>query len=272
MQKRIWGWGLQAIQRVLHWRGAVAVRATGTATLEQWMQALRPMDAGIPLIRLGGEGDGGYLVPDDLQGVTACFSPGVSGTSSFERACYDRGMRLYLADHSVDQVGPELEGADFDFRKKFIGSQPLPHYMTLGSWAAAAGAPAGDWLLQMDIEGGEYEVLLEASPDLLNRFRVICVEFHFLTGVWNEAFFRFVELAFSKLLQDHVCVHIHPNNVCGTKSQGGLEVPDVMEFTFLRRDRVTAGLEPCARFPHPLDARNVLNQPDMRLPDCWWKA
>ncbi len=188
MQKRILGWVLQAIQRVLHWRGAVAVRATRTATLKRWVQALRPMDAGMPLIRLGGGGDGGSLVPDDLQGVSACFSPGVSGTSSFERACYDRGMRLYLADHSVDQVGPELEGADFDFRKKFIGPQPLPHFMTLGAWVEASGVSDGDWLLQMDIEGGEYEVLVEASPDLLNRFRVICVEFHFLTGSGTRPF------------------------------------------------------------------------------------
>lgn len=36
------------------------------------------------LIRLGPNGDGGYLVPDDLTGIEACFSPGVCATSEFE--------------------------------------------------------------------------------------------------------------------------------------------------------------------------------------------
>ena len=38
------------------------------------------------LIRLGNDGDGGYLVPDDLNGIEACFSPGVAGNVNFEKA------------------------------------------------------------------------------------------------------------------------------------------------------------------------------------------
>ncbi len=45
---------------------------------------LRPFDVGHPLIRIGAFSDGGYLVPSDLQGIKACFSPGVSQQSSFE--------------------------------------------------------------------------------------------------------------------------------------------------------------------------------------------
>jgi hypothetical protein len=40
----------------------------------------------VPLIRLGADGDGGYLVPDDLEDVAACFSPGVDDRASFESA------------------------------------------------------------------------------------------------------------------------------------------------------------------------------------------
>ena len=36
------------------------------------------------LIRLGGRGDGAYLLPDDLQDIQACFSPGVSDSKLFE--------------------------------------------------------------------------------------------------------------------------------------------------------------------------------------------
>ena len=35
---------------------------------------LKPSELGYPLIRVGGKGDGGYLIPDHLDGVDACFS------------------------------------------------------------------------------------------------------------------------------------------------------------------------------------------------------
>ena len=35
------------------------------------------------LIRLGSNNDGGYLVPNDLKGISACFSPGVDTKIEF---------------------------------------------------------------------------------------------------------------------------------------------------------------------------------------------
>ena len=37
------------------------------------------------LVRLGNKNDGGYLVPNDLKDITACFSPGVDTTIQFEK-------------------------------------------------------------------------------------------------------------------------------------------------------------------------------------------
>ena len=37
---------------------------------------LSPCSNGHSLIRVGAARDGGYLVPDDLEGIVACFSPG----------------------------------------------------------------------------------------------------------------------------------------------------------------------------------------------------
>lgn len=39
---------------------------------------MRPKPSPVPLVRIGGDWDGAYLVPDDLAGVAACFSPGVN--------------------------------------------------------------------------------------------------------------------------------------------------------------------------------------------------
>ena len=50
----------------------------------------------------GPDGDGGYLVPDDLEGIVACFSPGVSNVAGFEKDCALKGMKVFMADASVE--------------------------------------------------------------------------------------------------------------------------------------------------------------------------
>ena len=70
------------------------------ASLEDFFRKIHPIDSGHPLVRLGGEGDGGYLVPDDLDGIGACFSPGVSDVANFELAFANRGVKS-LPDYSL---------------------------------------------------------------------------------------------------------------------------------------------------------------------------
>ena len=67
------------------------------------LRSLHPVSTNKALIRLGPHGDGGYLVPNDLEGIEALFSPGVDVLSGFEKDCAKLGMQVYLADRSVDQ-------------------------------------------------------------------------------------------------------------------------------------------------------------------------
>jgi hypothetical protein len=52
-------------------------------TLRDLLTRVRPVKTNFDLIRLGSKNDGGYLVPDDLDGIVACFSPGVSRIANF---------------------------------------------------------------------------------------------------------------------------------------------------------------------------------------------
>jgi hypothetical protein len=52
---------------------------------------------------------------------------------------------------------------------------------------------------------------------------------------------------------------------------GGLEIPRVMEFTFVRRDRLGHG-EPNRRFPHALDHDNMTAHAPLPLPECWYRG
>jgi hypothetical protein len=236
--------------------------------LRRLIRSLRPVYGGFELIRLGPDGDGGYLIPDDLEGIEYAFSPGVQTESGFEAALAARGLRVFLADFSVD--GPAQSDPNFFFRKKHVGCMSDDTFMTLEEWKSAAIGPyEGDLLLQMDIEGGELETLLCSPAGLLSQFRIMVIEVHYLQELFNKPFFDLASRVFQKLLQTHSVVHIHPNNCCGSVRGSGLEVPRVAEFTFHRNDRFQQRSY-CCTFPHPLD-RNNTRKATVVLPTCWYE-
>ena len=247
--------------------GLHAVKRTRRADVADLIAKLRPLYSGVELVRLGPEGDGGYLVPDNLDGIECAFSPGVSTESGFEADLARRGIRVHLADYSVD--APAESSPQFVFEKKYLGSYPSATTMTMDDWAERSlDGHSGDLLLQMDIEGAEFETLLNTSHRLLERFRIMVIEFHYLHQLWNKPWFILVSRVFQKLLSSHSVVHIHPNNCCGSLKSGGLELPRVAEFTFYRNDMFSERRF-CDRFPHPLDYDNTPKS-TLVLPRCWY--
>jgi hypothetical protein len=115
--------------------------------------------------------DGGYLVPNDLQGISACFSPGVSKEASFELAFANKGIQCYLADYSVN--GPPFENQHFDFEKKYLGPENNQVFMTLERWVNEKQPIGAEFILQMDIEGAEFMMLQGAKQTLMNEPRPI---------------------------------------------------------------------------------------------------
>lgn len=228
---------------------------------------MHPMDCGKPFIRIGGNTDGGYLVPDDLGGIEYCFSPGVGSSSSFEAELAQRGIKSFLADGSIDSC--PLAGAIWD--KKFLGAEDNDRFFTLDSWRQKYLANYnGDLLLQMDIEGFEYEVIRSAPASLLAQFRIIVAEFHFLDRIFDSFVFdMIIKPSLDKLLAQFHVVHIHPNNCLGITKTTGIHVPRVMEVTFYNKQRVQA-TKARTDFPHPLDRDNVPNRPTLPLPRMWY--
>jgi hypothetical protein len=253
--------------RVLKPFSAYPTHATDAAAMEDFIRRMRPFRTSHDLIRLGPDRDGGYLVPDDLEGISALFSPGVEAKSEFERECADQGMKVFMADKSVDS--PAISHELFHFTKKHLGAYTDTETMTLDGWFEGAGSPTGDLMLQMDIEGAEYEVLLSISEALLGRFRIVVIEMHNLHWLWSKPYFDLASKAIDKVLKSHLCVHIHPNNWNGIHRYRGLEIPRVAEFTFLRRDGVV-DTQPARQFPHPLDRPNGPG-PELALPECWYR-
>ena len=236
------------------------------------IESLKPRESGGEMIRLGGNNDGGYLVPNDLEDITACYSPGIDKMVEFERDCAKLGMELYLIDGSIKK--PEISSVKFHFLKKFIGSVNNKKLTTLESWVKSSKAydDKSDYILQADIEGHEYEMILSTPSDLLSRFRIMVFEFHWGEMWINKDFFKIVESVMNKILENHVCVHIHPNNHGGYIKHNGIVLPRLLELTFYRKDRFLSQgtIKSIKDFPNKLDQPNVPDKKNVQLSSHWF--
>lgn len=243
-------------------------KTTDVAVVKDFISALKPVTTNHNLIRIGGKGDGGYLVPDDLNNINGCFSPGVCEVANFELEFANRGIKCFLADYSVE--APPIQNELFDFEKKYLGQVEDSIYITLENWVNRKAPNQSDFILQMDIEGAEYEVIFDTSSETLRKFRILVIEFHRLEAIIVKSGFDLINFTFRKLLKDFEIVHIHPNNAAKPKVYKTFEIPPTMEFTFLRKDRISSS-QPTPTFPHELDSACAPNNKDYPLPSCWYE-
>lgn len=257
----------ERVRTILFKRSLQIISITNKSSLETFFTSIKPVSTNYRLIRIGGESDGGYLIPDDLEDIKICFSPGVSTVSDFESDMAKRGMTCFLADYSVE--APPLHNQSFHFEKKYLGQANNSVYMTFEKWVKRNAPQQKDFILQMDIEGSEYGVILDTDAEILRKFRILVVEFHKIDNLTSRLGFELINLTFEKLLKDFVVVHIHPNNYSKPIRYLEYLIPPIMEFTFLRKDRILSS-HPTMHFPHPLDRKNVAEKDDVPLPMCWY--
>lgn len=234
--------------------------------VEAWETLMQIWPVGIKseLTRIGGPGDGGYLIPaDSVDKIECVFSPGVSSVANFETFFARRRVPCFLADGTVE--GPPEENQFFHFSKIMLGavSDMENGVISLADWVQGSGHHSSEMLLQMDIEGAEYETLLAAPLELIGSFSVIVIEIHDLHSVLTKSGRRLIEALFLKLLANHTVVHLHVNNASPSIRIANLRFPDTLEVTFWRRDKVDPSGLP-AVIPHPLDVPNT-NRRDWSL-------
>lgn len=248
-------------------------------SVSELVDVMKPQAQPYEMIRVGGNQDGAYLLPDDLDGIKACFSPGVFNRKDFEDELVIKyGIACHMCDFSSDPAKfetPLIEGQTFV--KRWLDIPGTPDSITLEDWIKChAPDPADDLLLQMDIEGAEYRNLLSTPDHVLRRFRIILLELHRMGACKRSEDFR-KELGplLRRLSEDHVCIHAHPNNCCGdfVLPGSGINIPNVIELTFLRRDRLCAASNASLippTLPHPLDIPfNVASKPPLFLNEHW---
>ena len=203
----------------------------------QIVKTLQPRETGLPLIRIGAQGDGGYLLPDDLKGIKTVISPGSGGNASFELELESYGICSIIVDNNLSQK-PLRMPKESTFINKSVSGYDSENSISLNTLVELADS-TGDLMLQMDIEGHEYGALNGLNRIHLDRFRIIVIEFHYTFNWVFEHDWRWTyEQIFSKLLANHVVVHLHANNTGGKFEFAGIIFPNLLEVTLLRKDRI----------------------------------
>ena len=103
----------QVIKNFFRSRNIEFYRRVSKSRILEAITLLKPNELGYPLIRIVAKGDGAYLIPDLLDEIKYCFSPGVGQISEFEAQIKKRGIKSFLADYTVE--GPASEDL-FDFK------------------------------------------------------------------------------------------------------------------------------------------------------------
>jgi hypothetical protein len=236
---------------------------SGQSEVLSLIRLLRPARSSFRKVRVGSLGDGGYVLPDDLQGITNVLSIGIGEEVSFDLHFAKQGIPIYQYDPTV--IGPPIQHDNFQFHKVAWSHEDGEKTATLSNMVRVHGLNAtSDAILKFDTEGAEWQSIRNTPSDILKHFRIIACELHGFNSLHNPAFMQEVRQTMQLLTRHHTVVHLHANNCCGISLVEGVPVPAVVELTLLRNDRSDffPSHEP---IPGPLDYPNMPDRPDLVL-------
>jgi Methyltransferase FkbM domain len=188
----------------------------------------------IKLNLYGKTGDGGYYLAAPIWETDVLITAGLADDIYFEMDLAKILKQVISLDHTINQI--EDTNENFTHLRLALSPKKTETSTTLDELINLYPNP--DYLLKIDIEGAEWDVLDQAEIDTLKRFRMITIEFHHLaTNLLSEKDMQMLRVL-KKLLVTHFVVVSHPNNYGKYRYFGKTQVADVIEVTYLRRNDV----------------------------------
>ena len=216
------------------------------------------------LQRVGGPNDGGYLMCGNLLGTpSAAYSYGIG--SDDEWGC-EVSNRLGVAVHEYDCFDPKrpmCEAWHLAFHDECVGPATATvegrPFDTITNQIARNGHAGTTLLMKMDIEGAEWDSLLQTPDEVLARVDQLAMELH---GVDDR---RYIEVV-RKLKRTFHLVHRHFNNY---GCQSGIEPFPSFAYQVLWVNKRIGVVDPSApppRLPLAIDAPDNPRAPDCQQP------
>jgi len=231
------------------------------------LKKLLPFKIEHELLRLGDRNDGGYLIPNDFSGINKNYSAGVGELTKFEK---DLEERFSIKSNMVDfnHIDPKIFPKNSIFLKKKLGLISSANEIHINDWLINED---NEIIFKMDIEGDEYSILNSISEKNLNKIRILVIELHDLRHLRNYFFFKTFEKIISRLNNIFYICHLHANNSSKIKNIGGFNVPDMLEMTLIRKDRIKNFSGEYADIPHKFDQKTILNKKEIFIDKKWYE-
>ena len=212
--------------------------------------------------RYGVLGDGGYVLSETLLEKTKhAYSLGISDEFTIDLQLSEKGIKIFQYDVNFCKV-PKKE--NLIFKQLYIDAKSLNNEIISNDTKLSDHN-----LLLMDIEGGEYDVIL-SDLEVIKNFSQICMEVHYIFD--NEKSLDF----FKKINENFTLIHIHANNWSVSDSHqkhikgDGLRdgIADILELTYVRNDSIEFKKISEESCPTELDSSNYKLLPDIKM--SWW--
>ena len=208
----------------------------------------RPWDVDGPVKKRFGPtaGDGGYVILDSPLGARHLLGYGVDKDVTFENQVTEKwGIEAHVFDHTITtlpQMNPRVT-----YVHEGIGPTDEAPLFSLATHVARYVPDGADYILKMDVEGAEWDVLATAD---LSRVTQLILEIHDLQVDHSEII--------KKINEKFFLVHVHGNN---HHNQPWIYIdrvhrmPRYLECSWVRRDLVAGAKPSTTRLPGPLDIK-----------------
>jgi len=232
------------------------------------LRPLRPYSVqGVAKIRLGSDGDGGYVCLDDFENVRVAHSLGIGNNDTLDVELANKGIDVRQYDGTI-KAAPSTH-PNLHFFREMIATEDSPGNRSMSSLIRETGGEATDLFLKIDIEGFEWPAFDATPIEEISKYRQIVTELHGFERLAETDQYEIMQRVLDKLNQAFFVCHVHANNISGLSNYGSVVVPQTLEVTFANRALFTP-VDDRRTFPTELDHPCTVERPDITLGTFWY--
>lgn len=213
----------------------IKLRNSTSTEIDQFISVLAPWKYKGEIDRYGGTEDGSYIIPVDMVNKKSFLvSGGLGDNNNFEIQLARLGIKGFQIDNSINK--PPKIHKNLNFISKTLGALDGEESISLKTLINNVSINK-DIIVKLDIEGGEIEALRNLPKNILQKITCLSMEIHSISSLHNNT--QILEMLNHLKLSGFRSIYLQANNGCLTYTMSGYLIPDNMEVTFVKKNRVT---------------------------------
>jgi len=213
----------------------IKLRNLSSTRIDQLISVLAPWKYKGEIDRYGGAGDGSYIIPTDIVNKKSFLvSGGLGDNNNFEIQLARSGIKGFQIDNSISK--PPKNHKNLNFVSKTLGALDDEESISLKTLINNVSISKAV-IVKLDIEGGEIEALRNLPKNILQKITCLSMELHSISSLHDDN--QILEMLKYLNRSGFRSIYLQANNGCLTYIMSGYLIPDNMEVTFVKKNRVT---------------------------------